>query len=447
MSDVDAAIPERLIAWASWAGPRDQSLVSLARNLDATIEAFNATPQSPRYITLPYPGNDLASFAAQNGVIDAWVGKVGQAFKTADEATGPAKGSSWEDLSGGALAALAGPMPTRRAAQAGKGASLVEQLEEEAAQPGNGSIGSQNGLPASTRDKRNRKTLEEEIELLEAAPPSSSRNALLAAAEGVSEALAQAPAGASSYLLDLDLAKGEAIIAYGNPDTAQNTAVYVPGTGASLAGMPSDSAIAHLYQQAHEDDPNATLSTIEWLGYAAPPNLRSAGLERPAENGAKPLDEFMTGLRESHEGPPSNTTLIGHSYGSLVVGLAAKQTQAIANSIVLVGSPGAGVEHASQLNIAPGHVWAAHNDLDVVSDGTDYARLPGDLFMPLLGDPPIQSWFGADPTSPGFGARDFSTGGLNAGDTGSVPEIHHDYFASDSESLLNIARIVDGSHP
>lgn len=83
------------------------------------------------------------------------------------------------------------------------------------------------------------------------------------------------------------------------------------------------------------------------------------------------------------------------------------------------------MEHASQLNIAPGHVWAAHNDPDVLSDGTDYARLPGDLFMPLLGDPLVQSWFGADPISPGLGASHFPTGGLGSGGARSDPEIHH----------------------
>ena len=444
MSDIAAAVPARLIGWASWAGSKDQSLASLASNLDTAIEAFNASPQSPHYITLPYVGNELASFAAHNAVIDAWVGKVGQAFKAAaGDATSPTGSKPWSELSPATLASLVGQLPTQTAADAGDGAALVEQLKEQKAQPGDGSMGSQNGLPASVRDQQNRQTLDQEIKLLEAAPPSPSRDQFLAAAEGVAKALAEAPPGVTSYLLGLNLAKGQAAVAYGDPDTAQNTAVYVPGVSASLAQMPDDGAIAYLYKQAHEYDPNASLSTIEWLGYAAPPNVAAATMPGAAEQGAQPLDQFMASLRQSHQGNPSNTTIVGHSYGSLVVGLAAKQTDEIANSIVLVGSPGAGVEQASQLNVAPGHVWAADNPLDWVPDGTAAITSQANPWLRMLGLP-AQNLFGADPTDPLFGARHFSTGPITAGDEGSTPWIFHDYFAPGSQSLQNIARIIDG---
>ncbi|MEU6416235.1 hypothetical protein [Streptomyces spiralis] len=60
-----------------------------------------------------------------------------------------------------------------------------------------------------------------------------------------------------AYLLGFDTkGNGHAIIANGNPDTADNTAVYVPGTGAGLEGAGKDiKRMTDVWQQAHQMAP------------------------------------------------------------------------------------------------------------------------------------------------------------------------------------------------
>lgn len=159
-----------------------------------------------------------------------------------------------------------------------------------------------------------------------------------------------------------------------------------------------------------------------------------------AIGGASALDSFLSELRASHLGP-SDVTVIGHSYGSLVVGEAAQNEHFAADNIVLVGSPGAGVEFASQLQVAPGHVLVGANGGDKVVIGSDIAGLPKDL--PGL---PRQGIFGTDPSDRSFGATRLPTGGSSAGATGSAPYLNHDYFHIGSQSLQNMAAIVAG-HP
>lgn len=100
---------------------------------------------------------------------------------------------------------------------------------------------------------------------------------------------------------------------------------------------------------------------IYWLGYDAPevplaeaPNLGIAGTGR-ADEAAPHLRDFTHGLRASHEGPErANLTVLGHSYGSSVVGDADSGGDGLdADRISVVGSPGVTVGKASDLHVAP----------------------------------------------------------------------------------------------
>ncbi|MDT7756930.1 MAG: hypothetical protein QOH27_2828, partial [Mycobacterium sp.] len=64
--------------------------------------------------------------------------------------------------------------------------------------------------------------------------------------------------------------QGKAAIAIGNPDTATDTAVVVPGTGSSVAQgwMASDDA-THLYDQMVLANPGEQASVLAWMGYDA----------------------------------------------------------------------------------------------------------------------------------------------------------------------------------
>ncbi|WP_235079630.1 alpha/beta hydrolase [Amycolatopsis orientalis] len=72
-------------------------------------------------------------------------------------------------------------------------------------------------------------------------------------------------------------------------------------------------------------------------------------------------------MRASHEGSPSANTLLGHSYGTTLVGHAASSTHLPVDNIVLVASPGVGVDHAAQLNIPPDHVYSTTAEHDLIN--------------------------------------------------------------------------------
>ncbi|MCP3821021.1 alpha/beta hydrolase family protein [Streptomyces sp. A3M-1-3] len=75
-----------------------------------------------------------------------------------------------------------------------------------------------------------------------------------------------------AYLLGFDSqGTGRAIIANGNPDTADHTAVYVPGTTTKLETINGDiNRMTELWREANSQAPGETTSTITWLGYDAP---------------------------------------------------------------------------------------------------------------------------------------------------------------------------------
>ena len=111
------------------------------------------------------------------------------------------------------------------------------------------------------------------------------------------------------------------------------------------------------------------------MGYDSPMNVfTDAPSTSYAHDGAPALDSFQAGLRASHDdvaaAGPSVNTVIGHSYGSTLVGAAGVAGYLDANNVVTVGNPGVLAEHATDLNLAPGaHVFAtrAENDLAAAS--------------------------------------------------------------------------------
>ncbi|GGL12906.1 hypothetical protein GCM10012284_54450 [Mangrovihabitans endophyticus] len=87
--------------------------------------------------------------------------------------------------------------------------------------------------------------------------------------------------------------------------------------------------------------PDASTSAVFWLGYDAPDSIPQAGSSTYAEDAADDLDRFQTGLRATHDGDtPSRNTVLGHSYGSTVIGHAAQNPAINADALVFVASPG-----------------------------------------------------------------------------------------------------------
>ncbi|MEU1040335.1 alpha/beta hydrolase [Streptomyces sp. NPDC005907] len=231
-----------------------------------------------------------------------------------------------------------------------------------------------------------------------------------------------------AYLLGFSTdGDGRAIVANGNPDTADHTAVYVPGTTSDLASIEGNvNRMVNVWHSADAKAGGQSVSTITWLGYDAPDEIvKDAPFKHYAYDGAPVFRDFMGGLGASHAGDtPAHTTVIAHSYGTTLVGAAAETGNLRADDIVFAGSPGVRVSGADELDVPAGHVWNEEADGDAVPDIGRWGRLSGDYFI--------------IPSDPEFGANQMTT------DT----DGHSGYWDTgengDSTSLLNQALVVVG---
>lgn len=198
--------------------------------------------------------------------------------------------------------------------------------------------------------------------------------------------------GPAVYLLKFSTeGRGRAVVAINNPDTADNVITYVPGTFAKLGeGTATDIERSHkMVADAGLAAPSKKTSSITWEGYDAPQSLIPGAAESGfADDAAPDLRRFQTGLRASTH---AHLTVLGHSYGTTVVGFTARDTAGIqADDIVFVASPGVGVAYAVQLNGVPlGHVWATTAVFDII-------RIVPDVR------------YGYSPVDPQFGAHQFT---------------------------------------
>ncbi|WP_250028594.1 alpha/beta hydrolase [Paractinoplanes maris] len=310
------------------------------------------------------------------------------------------------------------------------------------------------GLPASDRDVANRLLLDdrrEEIDRAIAGATGRERDRLRDKRDGLaalSDRLGD-EAGPRAYLLSLDLSEeGRAVVALGDPDRASGVLTQVPGMTADLASLGGElSRAERVAVRAAELRPESATSAVLWLDYDAPDFVDEAASARRAEAAAPALRHFQEGLRAGHEGPPARQVVLGHSYGSLVVGKAAAGEGFAADGVVFVGSPGVGVGSAHDLRVPPGEVWSSTSRSDVIQ----YAAVsPGSLVRDLavagsvpvagpwlaFGRPERDLWFGPNPSGPGFGATVFASapGGGHAG-----------YWDRGSPSLDKLAAITLGA--
>ncbi|WP_409489243.1 alpha/beta hydrolase [Amycolatopsis sp. cmx-11-12] len=251
------------------------------------------------------------------------------------------------------------------------------------------------------------------------------------------------PENQKYYLLGIDgHDDGKAILAKGNPDTAAHVASYVPGTTADLATFSDEAARGDRMHLAATRAGADSASVITWLGYDAPDTLLNAGSVSYADDGKQAFDNFQDGLRESHTGAPSHNTAIGHSYGTTLVGHAARDGGLAVNDMVFVASPGVGVGYAHQLNIAPDHVYSTTAEKDVINV-TNFPRMPGGEGMSI--DP-----LGPNPVDPQFGGKTFeSNRGTTVGGPVELPsvEAHGEYWERTSPSLRGMGSIIAGQQP
>jgi hypothetical protein len=214
--------------------------------------------------------------------------------------------------------------------------------------------------------------------------------------------------------------QGVAAMVIGNLATATRVAVLVPGSDTTLAtffsrgaSSPGGGALA-LAAEARSLEPRARLAIIAWLGYPAPAMLSPGVLTSgDAGLGAQALRPLVVALARHGD----QVALLCHSYGSVVCGLAAPHLPV--TDIAVFGSPGMDASSVASLE-TKARVWAG-------LESSDPIRFVPNIQLLGLG-------FGADPMSPGFGARIFATG-----DGG-----HSGYLDPGTVSLRNLTHIALG---
>jgi hypothetical protein len=213
---------------------------------------------------------------------------------------------------------------------------------------------------------------------------------------------------------------GRVAVAFGDVSRAEHVAITVPGVGESFStfvGRPRTDG-ANLAAEMERQSRRGA-ATIAWLGYRPPSNIVAGTVDDAARRGGDQLTAFVHGLGLTAR---QSLTMVGHSYGTIVVSRA-EAGGAGARNVVLLGSPG--VEKSSAAKIgAP-------------ADGGVYVeRAPGDYVA-------ITEAYGTDPSAPRFGAVRMTTNAPGR------PEVsfHSRYFEKDSEALRNTAAVATGHDP
>ncbi|MER5892095.1 alpha/beta hydrolase [Streptomyces sp. NPDC001876] len=383
--------------------------------------------------------------------------------------------STWKDAAGDAAAVRDAarsylrngiPQDATPAERHAWWAGLTQEQREEYLAVYPDRIGNLDGIPAVVRDAANRDNLSLLIGKLEGRDDDRSVTQLAGLRE-IDRQLQAAPKPGEPpmFLLGIsDEGNGRAIVSYGNPDCARNVSAYVPGLNTSLdrefaegdLKRARDTAIGSRYY-------DSSSAAIVWLGYDAPQSPDGFGSlsvmgEDRAEQGGGAFKGFMGGLVATNENEDPHFTAIGHSYGSRTVGAATQQGDGIpgVDDIVLVGSPGVGVDRAQDLGVGEGHVFVGAAENDVVTKlpskqqvalgaaAGPFASVVGDIAD--RGDDDL--WFGRDPASEAFGANRFRVddGPRLVGANGLSIDAHSQYFdpVRDSTSANNIALIAAG---
>lgn len=204
---------------------------------------------------------------------------------------------------------------------------------------------------------------------------------------------------AGQFLLFDPRGDGRIAQVFGDLATADRIAVLVPGAGNRAANFFRGVGGKRFRSPAVQAEALWTaaggehFAVVAWLGYDAPDGLdATAAREDLAATGAVALARFVAGLVALR--PQATVALVGYSYGSTVIGLAAHRLPPQVTDLAVVGSPGMGVDRVSQLHTTA-RVWAGLSTHDTMR------WVPG---VRLLG-----LGHGRQPADPAFGARVFRT--------------------------------------
>jgi pimeloyl-ACP methyl ester carboxylesterase len=316
-------------------------------------------------------------------------------------------------------------------------------------------IGNRDGVTASARDQANRSLIPKRRDELLAERDRiqrelsadkfhgafSDKAARLFFAERKIEGLAAVERALAAHpdakLLLLDMNSGErgrAAIAIGDPDTAEHLSITTPGInsspGQTLTGMVDEAAKLKSEGETilRTQGSPGSVASIAWIGYD-PPQFKWQGSnpgpgwadelkglfelsqDTRARRGSESFARFCQGLAAVWRPAPDSSamrpdiTVLGHSYGSLVVSLALQQLpRGVVDNAVFYGSPGIDMTetgNAGQLGLGPGHAFVLQSDDDPIQ------RIP--VWGPMIaygGFPTAFPWVVRLSTHPGEGPGD-----------------------------------------
>ncbi|MEU3019548.1 MULTISPECIES: alpha/beta hydrolase [unclassified Nocardiopsis] len=215
---------------------------------------------------------------------------------------------------------------------------------------------------------------------------------------------------------------GRIVEELGDAATADHVAVLVPGNDNYLGNYFNQRRATRprangetLLRTMREVAPRERVAVVVWVGYRTPRGFGEAVSRRPAMAGAADL------VRLTHFLPRSaRVTLVGHSYGTVVCGLALGRGRV--SDCVALGSPGMGTRSREELGFS-GNLWAAQG--------------PGDWIRFFPRGRVGEVGHGPSPMRDGYGARIFETGDIPG---------HCSYYRAGSESVRNVARIAVGRY-
>ncbi len=218
---------------------------------------------------------------------------------------------------------------------------------------------------------------------------------------------------------------GRAAEVFGDLAHAERVSVVVPGVGTNLLTFertrdayraPVGKARALQAAQQRRAPAGQTTATVAWANYSAPAGLGVDAASSPlAKDGSRRLLHFVRGL-PGH----APVTLVCHSYGTVVCGLAARRLPRRVTDLAAVASPGMRADSVADLH-THARVWAMRDRDDWIAD-VPHMELGG------LG-------LGADPVGSAFGARRLSAAGADG---------HDGYFVPGTRSLANLAALGAG---
>ncbi len=206
----------------------------------------------------------------------------------------------------------------------------------------------------------------------------------------------------NTFLIGLDQSgtSTKAVVSVGNPDEADHVSVTIPGMGSqqdaggTIEGMVHEATLSQSLAERQLDAAGRTdesVATVAWLGYDTPPTLAEAGADARAKGAAPVLSNYLESVDvTSREGEP-HLTLVGHSYGSVVAGMALNDGgSAVVDDYVAYGSPGFYAMDEADLGMQQGHVFVMQTPDDPIQYLDNINAVPG------LG------WRGGDPADGSF---------------------------------------------